>query len=575
MKRKPCILHKTKDYQNVREIISDAVSKYPNNIAFKIKIKKDKEVTYRDITYTEFDNEIKALGTELIRIGLKDEKIAIISKNRYEWMLSYIGIINGVGIAVPLDRGLPEQEIVNSLQRSGAKAVIFEEALLDIMSKIRKEKSTELTTFICMDNINDNTFIKLSDLLTEGKKEVVSGNKEYIDAKIDNNKMSVLLFTSGTTALAKGVMLSHRNIASNVYALNSVETFYETDVNFALLPFHHTFGSTGIIFILSYGACNVFCDGLRYIQDNLKEYGVTAFIGVPLILESMHKKVMAQVKKQGKEKKVKFAIALSNFLLKFHIDIRRKLFKEIIDNLGGLRAVVSGAAGLDKTVAKDFNAWGIKTVQGYGLTETSPVVSAENDKYIKYGSVGFPMCNVELKIDEPDKSGIGEIVVKGPNVMLGYYNDKKATDAVLKDGWFYTGDLGYIDKQGYVYITGRKKNVIVLQNGKNIYPEELELLINRLPYVAESMVFGYPKGDDLIVSAKIVYNKDYIQNTYDNISEKELEELIWNDIKEINANLTIYKHIKKLILTDKEMIKTTTSKVKRFEEISKVLTEMK
>lgn len=567
------VFYNAKEYNNIKEIINDAVSKYSDNIAFKIKNKNGKEISYREIKYKQLGDEINYLGTALIKLGLKDERIAIISKNRYEWGLSYISILNGVGIAVPLDKGLPDQEIISSLQRSKAKAIIFEEKYLKIINKMREEKLTEISTYICMDNIEDTSIIKLQDLLNKGKKEIESGNRKYIDTEINNDKMSALIFTSGTTSLSKAVMLSHRNIASNVYALNAMVEFKPSDINFLLLPLHHTFGSTGLILLLNNGACNVFCDGLRYIQENLKEYNVTTFIGVPLILESIHKKIMAQVEKQKKGKLIKFAKILSKLLLFFHIDIRRKLFKEIIENLGNMRLIVSGAAKIDTLVAKDFNSFAIQTIQGYGLTETSPVLSGENINYIKYGSVGFPLCNVEIKIDNPNEKGIGEIVAKGPNIMLGYYNNEEATKEVLKDGWFYTGDLGYIDKKGYLFITGRKKNVIVLKNGKNIYPEELEILINKYTYVKESMVFGYPKNDDLIVTAKIVYDKDFIEEKYPGISTEELEKMIWNDIKAINLTLTNFKHIKKIIITDEEMIKTTTAKVKRYQEIEKTLKE--
>lgn len=323
----------------------------------------------------------------------------------------------------------------------------------------------------------------------------------------------------------------------------------------------------------------MFCDGIRHIQTNLKEYKVSVFVCVPLLLESMYKKIMKEVEKQGKAKLIKIAIPISNFLLKLGIDIRRKLFKDIINQLGGnIRFIVSGASALDKKVEKSFNDFGILTVQGYGLTETSPVLTAENAKYIKYGSIGYPFANVEIRIDKPNEQGIGEIIANGPNIMLGYYENEEITKEVLKTDengkrWFCTGDLGYIDKDGYVYITGRKKNVIVLKNGKNIYPEELEILINNLSYVEESMVFGMPKEDDLVVSAKIVYNKEYKEEN--NLSEEDLKNEIWKDIKEINKELPNYQHIKKIIITDEPMIKTTTAKIKRFEEIKKIINEEK
>ena len=556
------------DYKNVKEIIKDAVSKYPDCVAFTIKNKNGKNVSYKKITYKELNEDINAFGTALLSIGLKGKRVAIIGKNRYEWILSYVTILNGVGIAIPLDKGLPEQEIITSLQRSKADVIIFEENMADLMKKIKDENTTNLKTFILMDNIEKYDFLNIPKLIEKGKEEVKKGNKEYINAEIDNNKMSVILFTSGTTSLAKAVMISHRNIASNVAALRYEQPFCSTDTNIAFLPFHHMYGSTCILLMISAGVNNVFCDGLRHIQENLKEYKVSVFVCVPLILEAMHKKIMNTIDKTGQRKKFEFGKKLSKALLKVGIDIRRKIFKTVLDELGGeVRAVISGAAALNKQVAEDFNAFGIYTVEGYGLTETAPVVAGENIHTMGHNSVGKPLCNVEVKIEDPNEEGIGEIAVKGPNVMLGYYENEEDTKAVLKDGWFYTGDLGYYNKKGYLCIAGRQKSVIVLKNGKNIYPEEIETLINTLPYVEESMVFGYPKGDDLIISAKIVYNKEYFKNT----SKEDIEDKVWKDIKNINKELTIFKHIKKIIVTDEPMIKTTTAKVKRFEEIKKIL----
>ena len=564
-------LYDATEFENIRDILNNAIAKYPSNIAFTIKNKENKEVKYRDITYKEFGDEINYLGTAFLRLGFKGKNVAVISKNRYEWALTYYAVLDGVGRIIPLDKGLPEQEIELSLIRSKADVIVFEESYTDIILNIMKHNKTQLKEYICMDNVEENRFKKMTELLLLGKQEILNGNNEYLNAEIDNNAISIVLFTSGTTSLAKAVMLSHKNIASNIYALTSAEKIYDTDVNIAFLPFHHTFGSTGLTFFLSCGAKNVFCDGLRHIAQNLKEYKVSVFVCVPLILEAMHKKIMQEIEKQGKTKKVKFAMKISNVLLKFGIDIRRKIFKDVLNNLGGnLRFVVSGAAAIDKNVAKDFNAFGILTVQGYGLTETSPVLCAENAKSIRYGSVGFPVCNVEVKIDNPNEKGIGEVIAKGPNVMAGYYENEEATNETLIDGWFHSGDLGYIDKDGYVFITGRKKNVIVLKNGKNVYPEELEVLINNLTYVEESMVFGMPKDDDLVLSAKIVYNKDYIKDTYPNITKEEVEKIIWEDIKAINKTLTNYKHIKNIIITDEPMIKTTTAKIKRFQEIEAI-----
>ena len=560
-------IHEVERFDTVKGVIYNAIEKYPDNNAFIIKLKKD---VYKYVTYKQFGEEIESLGTALIDLGLENKRIAIIGKNNYEWYLSYSSIFCGVGITVPLDKGLQENEIIMSLQRSEADAVIFEKSHADVMKKIKEDSNSTVKHFVCM-NPENNEFESLKNLINKGKELLNSGDTKFENHKIDPNEMATIIFTSGTTSMSKAVMLSNNNIASNIYDLSIAETILETDVNMAFLPFHHTFGSTGLMLFLSKGATNVFCDGLRYIQENLKEYKVTAFVCVPLLLEAMYKKIMAQVEKQGKTKLIKVVTKVSNFLLKFKIDIRRKIFKDILNPLGGaLRFIVSGASAIDRKVAKGFNDFGILAVQGYGLTECSPVLIAENENNMRYGSIGKPLINVDIKIDNPNEEGIGEIVAKGPNVMLGYYEMLEETAKVLKDGWFYTGDLGYIDKDGFVFITGRKKNVIVLKNGKNIYPEEIEQLVANLPYVEENMVFGKEKDDDLLVSVKIVYNKEYVKEKYNDISEEDLKDIIWKDIKQINKTLPQYKYIKNLIITDEPMIKTTTQKVKRHEEMKKI-----
>ncbi len=566
-------LYNPPKYDTIKEYINEGIKKYPNNVAFRIKGKRDKEVVYKDITYTEFENDLESLAQGFIEIGLKGKRIAIIGKNCYEWALTYTTTLNGVGITVPLDKGLPEQEIESLLQRSFADAIVFESSYLEIMNRIQERNNTKVKEYICMQKIDG--FKSLNEVISIGKKTIKDGKNEYKNLEINPEEMTAIIFTSGTTSLSKAVMLSNKNIASNIYGIKCSEKIYNTDVNLAFLPFHHTFGSTALLLFLSEGVTNVFCDGLRHIAQNLKEYKVSIFVCVPLLLEAMYKKIMTEVDKQNKTNIIKIMRKVCNFLLKFGIDIRRKVFKQILDNLGGnIRFVISGASAIDKNVAKGFYDFGILAVQGYGLTETSPVLAAENEKCVKFGSVGLPLTDVEIKIDNPNEEGIGEIIAKGPNVMLGYYENKEATDEVLKEikgeKWFYTGDLGYLDKDGFLFITGRKKNVIVLKNGKNIYPEEIELLVNNLPYVSESMVFGLPKEDDLLLSLKLVYNKEYIKEKYGDISEEDLKQKIWADIKNINKTLTNYKHIKNLIITDEEMIKTTTAKIKRQEEIKKI-----
>lgn len=566
------VLYEAERFNNLREVFQNAVKKYPNSNAFILKEKIGKEVKYKNITYKMFEQDVNSLGTALMSLGLKDKRVAIISPNKYEWCVSYLAVVNGVGTVVPLDKGLPEEEIESLLKRSYADAVIFEAKYSEIMMKIKEKQNNSVTQYICMDSAENENFVSYERLIEEGKKLLANGDQTYLLSPIDSEEMRILLFTSGTTSASKAVMLCHRNIAENIYSLHRMIKVYETDTSLAFLPLHHTFGATGFLFFMANGAATVFCDGLRYIQQNLQEYNVSVFICVPLLLEAMYKKINLAVEKQGKTKVIKIAKVISNGLLKIGIDVRRKLFKQVLDQLGGgIRMVVSGAAAIDKEVAKGFNELGVLTIQGYGLTETSPVLTAENTTCIKFGSVGLPLDNVEIAIDNPNENGIGEVKAKGPNIMLGYYENEEATNEVLKDGWFYTGDLGYLDKDGVLFITGRKKNVIVLKNGKNIYPEELETLIGQLPYVAENMVFGYPKEDDLILSAKVVYNEEYMKDMYPGWTEKDIEEKIWTDIKEINKGLTNFKHIKKLIVTKEPMIKTTTQKVKRFAEIEAIV----
>lgn len=553
------------DCNNIKEIIKYVTNKYSDNRAFIIKHKNDKDVSYENITFKQLMEDVNNLGSALYGLGLKDKRIAIISKNRYEWILSYISTLLGNMVAVPLDKGLTEVEIINSIERTMPDAIIYDKEHTEVIKKLKENPDINIKQYISMDD-EENT-LSINELKKFGIASRKS-NTEYENAEIDNEKTSVLCFTSGTSAKSKVVELSQKNIATNIVALNRCEDFNDKDVNLALLPFHHMFGSTGVLFILSEGAATAFPDGLRYIQQNFKEYKVSVFIGVPLLIESMHKKIMKQVEAQNKTKLINVAKKVTN-IVPF---VKRKVFKQIINELGGnLRMIISGAAALDKDVWKSFNEMGIKVVQGYGLTETSPVVTAENYKHVRQGSIGRAMPGIEVKVFDKNEMGIGELAVKGPNVMKGYYNDDEANKKAFRDGWFLTGDLAYIDKDGYVFITGRKKNVIVLKNGKNVYPEELETIINQLPIVNESMVFGMPKEDDLVVSVKVQYDEEYVKDKYPNADETEIRNIIWDEIKKINQQLPKYKYIKNLIITKVDFIKTTTAKIKRFEEMKTIM----
>ena len=564
---------------NYREMLEYARKNYSNNIAYKYKENlEDKVPKYIEKKYSEVIKDVKALATALLKLGLKGKRIALIGENRYEWCISYFAVTCGGMVIAPLDKTLPNKEISTLIKRSEVDAVIYEKKHQDLFEKLKNDETVNLNTLICIDKDEDNTkAIDFNSLLEKGRQLIKEKNKLYDEVEIDNKSMSIMLFTSGTTSASKIVMLSQNNICSNVYALQTHFKMLETDTLLSFLPIHHTFESTiTMIFGFYSGATVAFCDGLRYIQSNLKEYEVSIFVAVPLVLETMYKKILKAIDDKGKTKLIQTMTKISNTLLKVHIDIRKKVFKEIINNFGGkLRIVLYGAAALDKDTIIGFNNFGINSIQGYGLTETSPVLASETETKHRPGSIGLPLDNVEIKIDEKDKDGVGEILAKGPNIMLGYYNDEKKTKEAFKDGWFRTGDYGYIDDEGFIFITGRKNDIIVLRNGKNVYPQELELLISKLPYVAESMVYSREESKtDTALVAKIVYNKEVMEKDYPDKKIEDYEKIIWKDIKEINKSLPIYKHIKKIIVTDEPMIKTTTQKVKRYQEIKKTEKEL-
>ena len=555
-----------------RELIDRYSKLYSNKVAFEYK-ETPSSKEHIKITYSQFASDIKSLGTALINLGLSQKKIAIISPNRYEWCVSYLAITTSDMVVVPLDRALPDNEIESLIIRSKAEAVIFDKKYSEVFSKIAKEKKSNLSHFICMDDLAD--FATYSNLIQKGHSLLLNGDNKYDNVKIDNKKMSIMLFTSGTTSISKAVALSQSNICEDIYALAQMTDIRKEDTFLSFLPLHHTFESTCTFLYGSYSGITIaFCDRLKYVQKNLAEFKVTGFVCVPLMLEIMYKKIKKGIEEQGKAKLVATMTKISNGLLKIGIDIRRKVFKQILDNLGGkLCILIAGGAAMSKEAIQGFLDLGINLLQGYGLTETSPVVAGENDKFKRCGSVGFPLPGINVKIDNPNSEGIGEVAVQAPTVMLEYVDNPEATNEVLKDNWFYTGDLGYFDKDGFLFITGRKKDVIVLKNGKNIFPEELEMLINKLPYVSESMVFGRPLEDgDYKICAKIVYNEDYIAENMANLSKEELFNKVWEDIKEnVNHKMPAYKYIREIILSKTPLIKTTTQKVKRHEELKIIL----
>ena len=561
---------------DLKDLINQSVELYGEKPAFKFKkrmYKKGEKIEFDIITYNEFKNEIDYFGTALKKLGLEDEKIALISKNRYEWNVVYYSVVTGNNIIVPLDKALPDNEIISLAERSEAKAIVFEEKYIDIIKKIKNEKLSNIEIFICLEYEEDiDGILSYKKLLKNGKELIENGDNSYLNIEVDSEKTTILLYTSGTTSISKAVMLSQKNICTNILDLTSVIKFSSDDSTLALLPFHHAFQAI-INHVLFYiGGYMTFCDGLKYIQQNLCEYKPTIMVCVPLILESIHRRIEKNIEKQGKAKLVMRMQKITNILDKLNIRIKRKVFNEVHEALGGnMRLIICGAAAMDTNLIKSFNGYGIRVIQGYGLTETSPVVSVENDKYMKIGSVGKPVESIDIKIENKDNKGIGEILVKGPSVMKCYYKNNEATEEALAGGWFHTGDLGYM-QDGYLFITGRKKNVIVQKNGKNIFPEELEILIGYIPGVKECIVYGKPTSDnDLDVGVKIVYDENVIKDILGYINNDGIYKYMKEKIAEINKKMPAYKHIRDIIITNEELIKTTTAKVKRHEEIAKIL----
>ena len=571
---KPRKVHEAQIVNDYRELLKMVKEKYSKNIAYKYK--KDytaKEPEYIEVTYEKYIEDVKALSTGLLSLEKEGKKVVLIGKNSYEWCTAYMAVTTGNMVVVPLDKALPDAEIETLVNRSEADVVFFDKKYIDVMRKLKNDISNNVSTLICMDDENLEGTEGYNKILEKGYGLLKNNDTRYENLEIDNKKMSIMLFTSGTTNLPKAVMLSQYNICSDISAIATWVKIYETDTLLSFLPIHHTFECTiTFLYGMYSGATVAFCDGLKYIQKNLQEYKVSVFVAVPLVLETMYKKIQKAIEEKGKTKLINTISKISNALLKCHIDLRKVFFKQVLDQFGGnLRVVLYGAAPMNKETIVGYNNLGIDLIQGYGLTETSPVISAETDKEKRPGSVGLVLDTLKVKIDNPDKDGVGEILVKGPSIMMGYYKNEEETNKALQDGWFRTGDFGYFDEDDFLYVTGRKKDIIVLKNGKNVYPQEIEFLINKIPYVVESLVYQREQSKtDTMLCAKIVYDKDLIKESLGDKTEDEYKEEIWNEVKEINKSLPIFKHIKNITITTELLAKTTTQKVKRYEELKKV-----
>ncbi len=499
---------------DLKDMLKKSGKQYGEKIAYQIRQGEGK---YQNITHQEVREMIEALGTALIDIGLKGKRIAVIGENRYEWEIAYLSIVCGTGVVVPFDKSLPENELKSLIERSEVEAIFYSKNYQTMLENAKNEGVGKLKHLISMDlNIHTNGIYAEKELIEKGKELIKQGNKEFVNAKIDNEKMSIMLFTSGTTSASKAVALSHKNLCSNLMDIASILDVDCNDTFLSFLPLHHVFECTvGFLFSLHKGAKTVFCDGIRHIPENMREYKVSVMASVPAIYERIFKMIRKQLEKQGKLEEI---LQKEEQYRNYSMEEKKQVFQEIHDMLGGnVKLLISGAASLDSTVEEKYRLLGLNLVQGYGLTETSPVISMGTKKYYKVGSIGKTVPSVKAKVINKNQEGIGELIVQGPNIMLEYYGNKQETKKVLQDGWFYTGDLARIDEEGYIFICGRKKSVIVLKNGKNIFPEEMENLINRIEGVEESFIFGKQMSEDkndIKIFAKLVYNQEVVENTY-------------------------------------------------------------
>ncbi len=552
---------------DLRDMIHSSAEMYGNDPAFLVKDVPGGE--YRPISYIQLKEDIDCLGTALTDMGLRDSKIAVIGENSYKWVVSYLAVTNGTGVVVPLDKDLTEIEIGNLIKRSEVDAIIFSKKMEKKTMAALEDAGGLVKVRINMDADEDSDGVLSWDrLLRKGAALIEDGNREFLDAVIDREAMCALLFTSGTTGMAKGVMLSHKNISANVYNMSKYVKIRQPGGGLSVLPMHHTYELTCHVFTGLYqGMFVAICEGLRYIQQNLKECGATVMLGVPVVFESMHKKVWKQAEASGAAGKMRKMMQLAQKTRLFNNQkAMRKIFAQIHTSLGNrMELFIAGGAAINPQVIKDYEAMGLPMIQGYGMTENAPIIAVNRDYYSKAESVGKPMPGTEVKIINQDADGVGEIICRGPSVMIGYYNDPEATAEVLRDGWLYTGDYGRFDDEGFLYICGRKKNVIVTKNGKNIFPEEIEYLLLEQPFIEEVIVYGAvdKKNDDVVVKAEIFPSYENIKKELGDISGDELMAAIKNSIEEINDKMPAYKRVKRFKLRDEEFEKTSTRKIRR------------
>ena len=550
---------KTYEIEDLKDMLEKTAVKNSTKTAFKVKDQNGKIINK---SYIDFQNDVQSLSTKLIEMGMQNQRIAVMGKNSYSWAISYLAATI-IGIVVPIDKEASKENVKEFLNVSNSKAIIADDKYLNEIFEFKSELKNET---MLIDMQNTSKYMNLSDLIADGKKLIDEGNSEYESVKINPDEMKILLFTSGTTGNSKAVMLSHKNICSNIVSIASIVKVDNATRVLSILPLHHTYECTiGYLLVVYGGGTICYCEGLRYITKNIQEYQPTFILCVPLLLENVYKKVIKTLKSSLPEKYTKDESKIIDNLPFYLKGIVKNKVKK---SLGGkIKTFIVGAAAIKPDLVEAFFKLGIKVLQGYGLTECSPLVAGNNDFYYKAASCGMPIPNVEYKIDNPNDEGVGEIIVKGPNVMLGYYENEEATKNVLKDGWFHTGDLGYVDDEEFLYISGRSKNMILTKNGENIYPEEIENILNDDDLIEESLVIGTSNGkDDVQVKAKIFPNieaiKEYLGNKFP--TKEEISKILNEAVKKANEKLPNFKHIKSFKIMDEDFERTTTNKVKRF-----------
>ena len=540
-------------YENLKEMYHASAEAYGEKTLFMQK----EDGVYREYSFRQYAEEVDALGTALCARGLMGKRILVSGENGYDWVRAYMAVICGVGVVVPVDKEIPAEEIANIAKESEASAILYSPKLAE-----KVEAIPAAVERIC--------FTEFPAWIEDGRARIAAGDRTFLDAKIDAHAMSALLFTSGTTGVSKGVMLSHRNICFNLSEMCQMLYIDDKDVFLSVLPIHHAYECTcGFLCQVYRGSTVAFSEGLRHITRNMQEVHPTMILCVPLLLETMYRKVWANIRKQGMEKKVKAAIKLTNAIPNeaLRLSAKKKVFAQIHKSFGGkLRIMISGGAAVDPKIMKGLRDLGIAAYQGYGLTECAPLAALNRDTFYNDGSAGMATPNALLDIYDVQGDGTGEIRYKGDNIMLGYYKQPEMTAEVIRDGWFYTGDLGYLDKNGFLFITGRKKNVIVTSNGKNIFPEELETYLGRTPYVAESVVVGYmnPKKKDYDIVAIIRPDMERFTEDYGTrYTKDQLETEMKKAISEVNGIVQSYKRIETFVLREEEFPKNTSRKIKR------------